>query len=47
MKNEMLDLLFTRRSVRAYLPQQVEEEKLDASCGPAPTLPPAWGSSPR
>lgn len=30
MKNEMLDLLLTRRSVRAYLPQQVEEEKLDA-----------------
>lgn len=30
MENKMLELLKTRRSVRGYQPEQVEEEKLDA-----------------
>lgn len=30
MKNPMIELLLTRRSVRKYLPKQVEEEKLNA-----------------
>ncbi len=30
MENQMLELLKTRRSVRAYLPEQVKPEELDA-----------------
>ena len=30
MTNTALEVLYTRRSVRKYLPRQVEEEKLEA-----------------
>ena len=47
MENKMLELLKTRRSVRAYKPEQIQAQELDAVLDRAPTPPPAWGCSPR
>lgn len=47
MENKMLELLKTRRSVRAYKPEQIQPQELDAVLEAGTYAPPAWGCSPR
>ena len=47
MENKMLELLKTRRSVRAYKPDQVTPQALDAVLEAGTYAPPAWACSPR
>lgn len=47
MENKMLELLKTRRSVRAYKPEQIQARSWTLCWRRAPMPPPAWGCSPR